>query len=217
MNELNMQLFDSFRKVSAALRRNAPMGAGPRPIPNTQNRILTILNGNDGMTQKQLAYILGIRPQSLGEVVNKMEMTGLIEKKVDENDKRFFNLFLTEKGKERAGNVTFDMEGDSLFNVLSEEEKTQLLSLFNKIIEENGVNMEMMPPREHRHHRPMGPEFGPRPPFGEPMPEGFPEGMPEPPHHPHHRRHRHHEPGEVRHMPFRPMGPMDPTDESKEI
>lgn len=132
MNEKNDVLRDSIRRVSVLLRRNGMRAEGN--VPSTQNRALSILSLNDGLSQRQLAYVLGIRPQSSGEIVTKMERSGWLERKTDENDSRINRIYLTEAGKKQAEKINRQEENEDILDCLSENEKTQLNELLEKIV-----------------------------------------------------------------------------------
>ena len=132
-SELDVKLNDSFRKVSALVRRTKNEERRGN-APTTQNRVLTILSMNDGINQRQLSYILGVRPQSSGEIIAKMEVNDLVTRVRDETDSRVHRIFLTEKGKERVDQLASHGE-NSLFDVLSYEEKETMLTSLEKIID----------------------------------------------------------------------------------
>ena len=95
-----------------------------------QGRILTALQKMSGVNQRELAFILDIRPQSLGELLQKLEQNGYITRKIDENDKRSLIVELTEKGK----NLKFQRPNYSeLFNCLNEVELENLKNYLTKI------------------------------------------------------------------------------------
>ncbi|MBQ9068408.1 MAG: MarR family transcriptional regulator [Eggerthellaceae bacterium] len=100
-----------------------------------QARILAMLEVQDGMSQKDLAFLLGIRPQSLTVALEKLESEGLIERKQDEGDKRTRRVFITDAGKEKAASQAEERskQADDVFAVLSEEEKEQLSSILSKL------------------------------------------------------------------------------------
>jgi DNA-binding MarR family transcriptional regulator len=100
-----------------------------------QNRVLAVLTLQEGINQKDLAYVLGIRPQSLGEALSKLEEAELIRREQSEADHRAVKVFLTEAGKERATKVAEDRKKTAadIFSVLSEEEKSQLAVIFGKL------------------------------------------------------------------------------------
>ena len=64
-----------------------------------QGKILSVLRREDGIGQKELAERLQIRPASLSELLDKMQKSGWIQRRVNEKDRRKINIFLTEDGK----------------------------------------------------------------------------------------------------------------------
>ena len=81
--------------------------SGPFADPTRgQGRILAMLKIQPEIKTRELAYLLGIRQQSLNELLNKLEKSGHVERKPSEKDKRVMVVHLTEKGKNdsAAGN-----------------------------------------------------------------------------------------------------------------
>ena len=154
MNERNEYLHESFRRVGALFRRQR----GERNAPNTQNRALSVLAMNDGISQKQLSYILGIRPQSSGEIVMKMEKNGWVTRASDPDDSRINRLYLTDEGRKQAQLVDDSENREDVLDCLTPEEKEQLSALLDKIVKNNpeGDSRDdmhfRMPPRFRRPH-----------------------------------------------------------------
>lgn len=95
-----------------------------------QGRILTALRRMNSISQKELGNMLDIRPQSLGELLHKLEANGYIERKRSTTDKRALVVELTEKGE------TFQLqrpEYELLFEDLNAKEKDLLKHLLDKI------------------------------------------------------------------------------------
>lgn len=107
-----------------------------------QGRVLAMLKIQAEMTTKDLAYLLGIRQQSLNELLTKLEKDGFVTREPSADDKRIMIVKLTEKGK----NEELEAPADSIFNVLSEKEQKDLSDYLDKIIEplenEVGENSE---------------------------------------------------------------------------
>ena len=100
-----------------------------------RGRVLTALSLQDGMTQKDLAFLLGIRPQSLGELLGKLEADGYITRERSEADKRASIVKLTDAGREKAEHVKEmrNMNVENMFSKLTDEEKAQLCALLAKL------------------------------------------------------------------------------------
>ena len=146
MEEISRQIEDKMRKIGFMMRRSGHRERRGN-APDTQNRVLAILHMNDGIPQKQIGFILGIRPQSCGEVIAKMESGGWIRRETDEFDKRAHLVYLTEEGK-RLSDALFETASESLFDSLEEEERGQLDSLLGKVISLNEDLLERPQERE---------------------------------------------------------------------
>ena len=76
-------------------------------FPMGVERTLTVINGNDGLSSRDLGEALDIRPSSVTELVNRLQEAGLVTRKEDEADKRVSRISLTEKGR-RVAHQVFD-------------------------------------------------------------------------------------------------------------
>ena len=95
-----------------------------------QGRILSALRQIHSIKQKDLGLNLDIRPQSLGELLQKLETHGYIRRYHAPTDKRALIVELTEKGE------TFHLQKpnyDELFVDLSAKERTELVKSLEKI------------------------------------------------------------------------------------
>lgn len=113
-------------------RRGRGSGAGgPFADPTRgQGRLLALLKMQDGMPAKDLAYVLGIRPASLNELVTKLERAGLVVRERSPEDGRVMLVRLTE-----AGRATRQEIPDSdLFKGLTEEQRLTLAELLRIVI-----------------------------------------------------------------------------------
>ena len=102
-----------------------------------RGRLLIELERNDGLTQRTLAEILNVRPQSLSELVFKLEQDGLVERRMDESDKRAVQVFLSDKGRARLDFIKQERRrfAAEFLAPLSEEERQELADLLCKLID----------------------------------------------------------------------------------
>lgn len=100
-----------------------------------QANLLTIVLKNNGASQRDLAELLDVRPSSMTEMLTKMEQSDLVLRKQDENDQRIMHIYLTEKGKKIAEQITQTTNSltESLFSGLTETEKEQMLAITKKL------------------------------------------------------------------------------------
>ena len=103
-------------------------------IRSGQGRVLGILALQSPLTQKNLAFMLGVRPQSLSELVSKLESKGLVTRSRDDNDRRSFLIDLTDAGRDAAAEID-GFTADDPFAVLSDAERETYSALTAKVIE----------------------------------------------------------------------------------
>lgn len=101
-----------------------------------QGKILRILSQKEQMTQKELQEILEIQPGSMSEIISKLESRGMLERVRDEQDKRMIVLKITERGKAQVMEIPRHEIERELFQVLSEEEQSNLKYLLKKLLDE---------------------------------------------------------------------------------
>lgn len=134
-----------------------------------QGRVLALLALREPLGQKELAYLLGVRSQSLGELLTKLERAGLVERTPDPADRRSTTVRLTDAGRQAASDVRGRaQEDDDPFAVLDPEQREQLdrlLALVITSLREQDGDLRGGPRGWHRGFGPGGP-FGPRGPFG---------------------------------------------------
>lgn len=106
-------------------------------IGRGQGMVLRALTEQDGLTQSELAEELDIRPSSLGELVMKLEESGLIQRRRNEDNKRAVNVFLTETGREAEKELSAPRRqaAETWCSGLSDEERERLAGLLEKLID----------------------------------------------------------------------------------
>ena len=110
-----------------------------------QGRVLAFLKIQPKIATKDLAYLLGLRQQSLNELLNRLEQGGYVERRPSEEDRRVMIVHLTDKGQELR-----QPESDwaSVFGCLSDEELSALSRYLDRIIDSLESQVEI-PFEEH--------------------------------------------------------------------
>lgn len=129
------ELYEKLSRLQWLLQRHHIMGhaeGGPMADPTRgQGRVLAMLKLQPEMSSKDLAYLLGIRQQSLNELLNKLEKNGYISRAQSEADKRVIMIKLTEKGKQEHQEKQ-DYSG--IFDCLNEEERDLFSDYLDRVI-----------------------------------------------------------------------------------
>lgn len=109
-----------FHKVRSALA-DFGLGRGQPPV-------LDMLAETDAMTQVDIAKNIGITPATATVMLQGMEKSGLITRRIDENDQRCVLVFITPKGRRinlETSAVLADLE-ERVFSCLDGGEKEDL-------------------------------------------------------------------------------------------
>lgn len=133
----DMELFSKLAKLERMLHREqGRLHREGRPFADTsrgQGRILAMLKMKDGISTKDLSYLLGIRVSSLNETLAKMEKNGYISRKPSEEDRRVSIIYVTGKGR----NEIFEQaEPPAIFDCFSDEEKENFGEYLDRLIAE---------------------------------------------------------------------------------
>ena len=133
--ELEHEIMKCIVRIASGGRRRHHQNPGAdKPRFWGYGRVLDVLSKNDGLSQREIAEVLDIRPQSASEAIASMEGQGLIEKRINEQDKRSSLIYITQAGRQRQidlRNVRIET-ARRMFEALNDQEKETLLSLLNK-------------------------------------------------------------------------------------
>lgn len=101
------------------------------------SHILTLgfIKNNKKARPSDISKELGLTPPTVTHLVEKLVKKKLVERALDESDRRIIYLVITEKGEEilERANKDGQVLRREMFLKLSEEEREQLLSLYEKL------------------------------------------------------------------------------------
>jgi MarR family transcriptional regulator for hemolysin len=115
--------------VAQLLRKRFEQSARGSGLTRSQWQVLAYLAQNEGINQSGLAELLDVEPITLGRIVDKLEMLGLIQRHPHPSDRRIWLLRLTTAARpkltqvHKLGDVT---RGEALAGV-SEVDSARLL------------------------------------------------------------------------------------------
>jgi DNA-binding MarR family transcriptional regulator len=109
--------------------------------------ILNILDATPSLTQQALASALRMVPSQLVGLLDDMEAKDLLERRNDPEDRRRYALHLTDNGSQvlkKIGEIAREHQR-SLLSALSEEERSQLKALLERIAEDQELTPGVHP------------------------------------------------------------------------
>lgn len=128
----------SLQKLNATIRVKQGCSAS-NPLRG-QGRVLTLLSDGEVRRQRDIADALRIRPQSLGEMLVKLEDGGFIERQTGQGSSHAHSVKITEKGLDcirRAPKL------DS-FESFSDEDVVQFMDYLDRFIGELDRQTELL-------------------------------------------------------------------------
>jgi len=143
MDDINTQLYEKMTRLQWLMlkhhHRTRTEGGPMADTSRGQGRILAMLKLQDGISTKDLSYLLGIRVSSLNELLAKMEKNGYINREPDENDKRVMLVKLTEKGRDEPQR---EVRSGDIFECFSAAEKKVFGEYLSRIITQLAAEYE---------------------------------------------------------------------------
>jgi DNA-binding MarR family transcriptional regulator len=157
---MNHELYEKLTRLQWLLHKQQLRGyAQAGPMVDTtrgQGRILAVLKLRDGVSTKDLSYLLGVRVSSLNELLAKLEKSGHVTREPSAQDKRVMLVKLTDKGREVEEPPELDFA--DIFDCLSPKEQQTFGEYLDRVIaaltEKSGITDEeeyerMIEVREH--------------------------------------------------------------------
>lgn len=100
-----------------------------------QPQMLLALMRRDGISQRELANAMSIKPATLTVMLRRMAGKGLVERRADAHDQRVIRLSLTLEGQALARRLhdTIERMGAEIFGALDPKERSQFGDMLGRI------------------------------------------------------------------------------------
>lgn len=103
----------------------------PIELTRSQWRVVVYLHRKDGLSQSELAELLGVGKVTIGGLVDRLEYAGWVDRRDDPKDRRTKRVYLTPKGQaiesemiSRGAELT-----KRILRSLSEDERASLIDM----------------------------------------------------------------------------------------
>ena len=109
--------------------------------------ILGVLRKSGGLSQQGLAEVLHMHPSGLVAIIDELEERGLVKRQDSLDDRRTYELHLTEKGQATLHDIgrAGQEHNESLCASLSRREREQLTGFLQRIADEQGLTPGVHP------------------------------------------------------------------------
>jgi DNA-binding MarR family transcriptional regulator len=85
--------------VSRLIRKSFDEGVREIGVTRPQWQVLTVLRRNPGILQRGLAELLEVEPITAGRMIDRLQQSGLVERRADPADRRAWRIHLTGEGE----------------------------------------------------------------------------------------------------------------------
>jgi DNA-binding MarR family transcriptional regulator len=125
-----LRLIHQFGSVS--FKQFRELGLHPGQIP-----VLDVIRKNEGVSLREIADQLHIKPPTVTVTVQRLEKAGMVYKKPDEKDQRINRIYLTQQGKNLKDDMRKLVEANRQMMIrgFSEEEQEQLKEYLHRLVE----------------------------------------------------------------------------------
>jgi DNA-binding MarR family transcriptional regulator len=136
-----VRLMDNMRQVSHALYQLGESSLASAGLTFARFRLLmgllvsAQLDGREELNPSEISVKLGISRNTVSTLVRELEQAGLIERHLDDSDRRRFNIRLTSSGKElvqRNASQHYHIIA-GCFDALTADEQESLISILSKL------------------------------------------------------------------------------------
>ncbi len=130
-------------RLDRALRREIGALVAPHGLTVPQYTALSILRDRAGLSNAQLARRSYVTPQSMNEVIAKLERDGLVARSPAANHGRVLEMTLTKAGRQvlqRCEDAVTEMESRMLAD-LDDDDRAQLLQALKDCVHRLGAGL----------------------------------------------------------------------------
>ncbi|MCL2136098.1 MAG: MarR family transcriptional regulator [Coriobacteriia bacterium] len=145
------RVFDSLYRLMRLLRRfqgNSQQGHGHRRLSYSETRLLRLLLNHSGLSARELAELIDIRPPSLTAVLDSLEHKGDIVRIRDALDLRVWRISLTDQGRDEASK-RLD-EHNNTYQVIEDVFTAEESEIFCQLCEKLSSRLSEMAPAGKR-------------------------------------------------------------------
>jgi len=106
-------------------------------IPDSYRTVIMYLGREPGANQRDIARFADVTTAAINQIVKDMVQEGYVEKRMDEKDRRYTRLYLTEKGEETGEKLReiLSHSDEVITAAISPEKEEEMIALLDKIYE----------------------------------------------------------------------------------
>ena len=131
------ELTGTIIRMQALLHRRLMEGLAETELSTGQPKVLAYLKAHEGSCQKEIAAACQLEPGSLTVLLNRMEKQGMLERRMEGNNRRSRHIYLSDNGRQLAALVAADFQAVEklAFSGISSEESAAFERICRRIID----------------------------------------------------------------------------------
>ncbi len=135
VDPLSARAFDAFVLAGRLHFKHLRDAMADSGCHHGQAMCLRLLSFNDGLSQSDIARMLGVAPPTVSRMLDALERSDLVERRPDDADQRLTRVFLTRDGREheRMTGVTVSRYITATFGALTERDRRELTRLLERL------------------------------------------------------------------------------------
>lgn len=121
--------------VARLLRKRFEQNARDLGLTRSHWQVLVYLARNEGIHQGGLAELLEVEPITLARMIDKLQESGLIERRAHSTDRRIWQLYLTEQARPKLSDIHAlgDLTRAEALAGISDEEHARLMETLSRM------------------------------------------------------------------------------------
>ena len=149
---LNVAPIALFRRLDQIATAVAAEVVAEDDLTPLEYAVLLRVNANPGLDQNTLGNLLALDRTTISSLVFKLEQRGLIERGINDNDRRARSLQLTPEGEAIRARLrpAGAAAQQRIWSVLSASERKQLIAMLVRVIDANQAYMRLGAGRRKR-------------------------------------------------------------------
>lgn len=130
-----MDVEEILRRITQRKYRIIEIRLAKYNLVKGQAELLLLIKDNDGMTQNELANILGIKDSSMSVRLNKLEKNGYILREIDDQNLKKKKIYITQSGKTASTQCRRILReiDEQLWNGFTKKEIKEMRKYFDKM------------------------------------------------------------------------------------
>ncbi len=139
MNEPRLDFLVLLNDLARSIRTEADRRARLHGMTRAQWVILGRLKATPGLSQRELAEILEVEPITVGRLVDRLEIRGMVERRPDPDDRRIWRLHLCPAAVPMLG--LLDIQREAELRLVTEGVGDEALATVVGTLQQMKVNM----------------------------------------------------------------------------